>query len=69
VKEVLRVELEEGKYTVVQFENGAAVALRYGEPWRTLTGDKLVLALAQEVAELRAEKEGRGSGVHARASR
>lgn len=41
-----RVDLEGGKCTVVMPNNGGLHALRYGEPWRDLTGDKLVYALA-----------------------
>lgn len=48
----LEVSLENGKYTVVQEPNGSVKALRYGEEWRDLTGDKLVLCLAQEVEAL-----------------
>ena len=49
----LRITLEDGKYTVIQPENGGAYALRHGLPWRECVGDNLVLCLAQEVAELR----------------
>lgn len=48
-----RVDLEGGKYTVVMEANGNLYALRGGEPWRSLTGDKLVYALAAEVERLR----------------
>jgi hypothetical protein len=35
-------------------ENGAGLkALRYGQEWRDLTGDGLILALAQEIEALR----------------
>lgn len=51
--ERLRVTVYDGKYTVVQAEGGGLRALRYGEEWRDCTGDGLILALAQEVAELR----------------
>lgn len=49
----MRVDLERGKYTVVMEQDGRLHALRYGEEWRDLVGDKLVLALAQEVELLR----------------
>jgi hypothetical protein len=48
----MRLEVENGKYTYIQDEQGSR-ALRYGEPWRDLTGDKFVGALAWEVQELR----------------
>jgi hypothetical protein len=43
-----RIDLEGGKYTVI-YDNGRLSALRYGEPWRDLTGDGLVLALVHEI--------------------
>lgn len=47
-----RIELEGGKYTVIH-DNGLDFhALRYGERWRDLTGDGLVLAMAQEIEDL-----------------
>lgn len=49
----LYVEVENGKYAVIQEKDGNLYALRYGEKWRDLCGDKLVLALAYEVAQLR----------------
>lgn len=51
---LLNVTVSNGKYTVIQDKRGHLKALRYGEPWRRdLTGDNLVLALAEEVQELR----------------
>ncbi|BAS11817.1 hypothetical protein AHiyo8_01200 [Arthrobacter sp. Hiyo8] len=47
------VVIENGKYAVTGIETGRLEALRHGEPWRELTGDKLVLGLAQEIQELR----------------
>lgn len=47
-----RIDLLGGKYTV-QHDNGVNFkALRYGEEWRDLTGDGLVLALVQRIREL-----------------
>lgn len=54
MKEQLRVEVDGGKYTVVQDHNGNLNALRHGQPWRSLVGDKLVLCLAYELDEARA---------------
>jgi hypothetical protein len=51
----MRVTVYDGKYTVIQDERGGLRALRYGEEWRDCTGDGLILALAQEVEELRSE--------------
>lgn len=50
---LLDVTVADGKYRVVQEADGILYALRYGEPWRALAGDNLVLALAQEVQALR----------------
>lgn len=48
------IELAGGKYTV-QHDHGTNLkALRHGEPWRDLTGDGLVLAMAQRIEELEA---------------
>lgn len=45
----LEITVGDGKYTVVQTPDGRLAARRNGEPWRDLTGDKLVLCLAQEL--------------------
>jgi len=51
---LLEISMEDGKYSVFQESDGRLHALRHGEPWaRDIVGDKLVLALAQEVARLR----------------
>ncbi len=49
----MRVKLENGEYTVVMEDGGRLHALRWGEEWRDLVGDQLVLCLAQEVERLR----------------
>jgi hypothetical protein len=49
------VVIEDGKYAITGIETGRLEALRNGEPWRELVGDKLVLCLAQEIQELRAQ--------------
>lgn len=49
----MRVDVENGKYTVVFEEDNRLHVLRYGEPWRDCIGDKLILALAQEIETLR----------------
>lgn len=46
------INLDHGKYRVIH-ENGANFhATRHGEPWRDLTGDGLVLAMAQQIEDL-----------------
>jgi len=42
----MRIDLEDGKYTYLLDDIGGQQALRYGEPWRDLTGDKFVYGLA-----------------------
>jgi len=52
---MLSVKIYDGKYTVVQNHQGELKALRYGKEWRDCCGDGLILALAQEVDNLRQE--------------
>lgn len=48
-----RIDLVDGKYTLTH-DNGADLrALRYGERWLNLSGNGLVLAMAQEIEHLR----------------
>jgi len=47
-----KITLEDGKYTVV-YEAGVLTALRNGEPWRNMVGDKLVGAMFDEIERLR----------------
>ena len=51
----LEITVGDGKYTVIQTNGGRMLATRGGEMWRDLTGDKLVLCLAQELDSARAE--------------
>lgn len=55
-KVMLDVTVRDGKYRVVMDDDGLR-ALRYGEEWRSLTGDNLVYALASEVRYLRTKLE------------
>ena len=48
----LRVTVENGKYTYVFESNGKSYALRNGEPWQDMTGNKFVYCLAARIAEL-----------------
>ena len=41
------------KYAIVHENGGGLRAERYGQPWRDLVGDGLVLAMAQEIEALR----------------
>ena len=50
------IALDGSEYHVLH-ENGANLrALRYGKPWRDLTGDGLILAMAQRIEELEAAR-------------
>lgn len=51
----LEVSVEDGKYTVIMESDGRLHALRYGEPWRELSGDKFVYCLAAELDQSRNE--------------
>lgn len=48
MEHLLRIVLEGGKYIYEQDDKGSR-ALRYGEPWRDLTGDNLVYSMACEI--------------------
>lgn len=55
----LRVEilnLADDKYQLVR-TGGTVRCLRYGEPWRDLTGDKMVGAMFDEIIQLREERD------------
>ncbi len=54
----IEIELCDGKYTYIRDEQGQR-ALRYGEPWRDLTGDGFILAMAQEIEDLREKLNGK----------
>ena len=48
-----KIELESGKYTLILEDNGKKFyALRYGEEWRDLIGDNLILAMFYRMKEL-----------------
>ncbi|MGO2150819.1 MAG: hypothetical protein ACTH32_06415 [Microbacterium gubbeenense] len=58
-----RIDVADGKYTVLGIEDGHLRALRHGEEWRSLTGDNLILALAQELQEARERLEAADKGL------
>lgn len=64
-----KIELNNGEYTVInELGNGGGFrALRYGEEWRNLAGDNLVLALYDKIESLQntlSEAEGLLSEAH-----
>ena len=56
------IDVCDGKYTIIyDLKTGQSECLRYGEKWRDLYGDKMVLAMFDTIVELReraAEVEG-----------
>lgn len=54
---MLKQSFDNGKYTVIFEDKGAMKALRYGEEWRDLTGDGMVLSMLFEVDKLRTALE------------
>lgn len=57
--DLIRIDVCDGKYTVVQHASGGTEILRYGEPWMGeggagFPGVNCVLAMAYELEELRA---------------
>jgi hypothetical protein len=53
----MNIVLENGKYTIIQNiqPKYEFKALRYGEEWRNLTGDGMILALCHRIEELEEE--------------
>jgi hypothetical protein len=62
--DMLRVEVCEGKYTVIQDKDGKLTALRYGEKWRECVGDGLILALAYGLDEERKQARELEAGLN-----
>lgn len=48
----MKLDLENGKYTLVLSESGSVTALRCGEPWQEFVGDKFMVAVARHIFEL-----------------
>ena len=49
----MKIDLGNGKYHLTFDEKtGKLEACRYGEAWRDLTGDNLILALMQRITDL-----------------
>jgi hypothetical protein len=48
----------DNKYTIVEdLRNGVFKATRYGEEWRNLVGDNLILAMVSKIEEMEKELE------------
>ena len=61
-----RIDLCGGKYTVIHDNGRDFRALRNGKEWRSLIGDKLVLAMMQEIEHLNELAEIQGDIIDAR---
>ena len=57
MKELLRVETGDGKYTIIQYQSGSVDILRHGEPWQenTFNNINVILALAYDLEAARLE--------------
>lgn len=51
-----KIDIAEGKYTLL-FDKGEMQALRYGAPWRDVTGDNLIYWMWAEIEKLKAKIE------------
>ena len=50
---MIKHDVSDGKYTIIFHDSGKMEALRYGEPWRDLEGDGMILAMLQEIDDLK----------------
>lgn len=56
-EKILEVRVADGKYAVIQYVDGSVEVERHKVKWLNATGDRLILALAQEVEKLREENK------------
>lgn len=52
MSDMIKVSICDGKYTIIQDASGRTNVLRYGESWRDVTGDNVVLGAAYEIDKL-----------------
>ena len=52
MSDMVKVSICDGKYTIIQDASGRTKLLRYGEPWRWVTGDNVILGAAYEIQKL-----------------
>ena len=53
-----RIDVCDGKYTIIyDFETGQSECLHYGEKYRDLHGDKMILAMFDTIVELQKQIE------------
>lgn len=53
MSDMVNVVICDGKYAIIQDESGSTNVLRYGEGWRNVTGDNVILGAAYEIDKLR----------------
>lgn len=53
----MRLQIKVDRYEIFQHDDGEMFATRDGSFWRDLSGDKLVLALAQALEEAQKEAQ------------
>ena len=53
MSDMVNVVICDGKYAIIQDESGNTNVLRYGEWWRNVTGDNVILGAAYEIDKLR----------------
>jgi hypothetical protein len=59
-----KISLYDGKYEVIHNSNPYEFkALRYGEPWRDLCGDNLILQMFFRILELEEENKKMQGGI------
>lgn len=46
------MKFDNGKYEIKRNTDGNLICLRYGEPWRDLTGDNLIYYMQARITEL-----------------
>ena len=52
MSDMIKVSICDDKYTIIQDASGRTNVLRYGEPWRDVTGDNVILGAAYEIDKL-----------------
>lgn len=53
MSDMINVTICDGKYTIIQDATGRTKVLRYGQEWRQVTGDNVILGSAHEISNLR----------------
>ena len=59
----IKITLEDGKYLYERTDDHNQYILRYNEPWRDLSGDNFVAAMANRIVELEKNQIPEGSHV------